>query len=92
LYENFMENKDWLDVQAALVQLHKPMLIVHGSDDPAVPVFAAEQLHSWKKDAQMHIIEGANHVFGGSHPFNDSQLPTHSQELVKQCVRFLREL
>lgn len=92
LYESTIENKDWLDVQAALTQLDKPLLILHGSDDPAVPFFAAEQLHSWKKDAQMQIIEGANHVFGGSHPFNDSQLPKHSRELVERCVSFLRDL
>ena len=92
LYESTVENKDWLDVQAALTQLDKPLLIVHGSDDPAVPVFAAEQLQSWKKDAQLHIIKGANHVFGGSHPFSDSQLPEHSRELVEECLRFLREL
>jgi len=91
LYENFIENKDWLDIQAALNQLNKPMLILHGSGDPAVPVFAAEQLHSWKKEAEMHIIEGANHVFGGSHPFTAQDLPEHSRILVEKCVHFLSE-
>jgi len=91
LYENMMENKDWLDVKTALAQLDKPLLILHGDADPAISVFAAEQLHSWKEDAEIYIIEGANHVFGGSHPFQEKQLPKHSQILVKKCIDFLLE-
>jgi len=89
LYENFKENEDWLNVEQALRQLNKPLLILHGSDDTAVPVLAAEMLQSWKKDATLHIIEGANHVFGGKHPYMENDLPDHSRELVQKCLDFL---
>jgi len=89
LYENFKENEDWLNVEQALRQLNKPLLVLHGSDDPAVPVFSAELLQSWKKDATLHIIEGANHVFGGKHPYIENNLPEHSRILVQKCLDFL---
>jgi hypothetical protein len=40
----------------------------------------------------LKIIEGADHVFGGKHPFpEDEDLPKHSQELVDLTIEFLRK-
>lgn len=89
LYENFNANKDWLNTELALQQLNKPLLIVHGSDDPAVSALAAHRLRECKQDAVLHIIDGANHVFGGKHPYNENNLPKHSEILVKKCLDFL---
>jgi len=50
LYENFKENEDWLNTQLALQQLDKPLLILHGSDDPAVPAFVAKRLSECRRD------------------------------------------
>lgn len=90
LYENFKENEDWLNTEQVLTIFDKPMLILQGSDDPAVSTASAQQLQAWKKDAVLHIIEGANHVFGGSHPFSADKLPPHSQELIEHCIGFLK--
>ncbi len=90
LYENFKENEDWLNTEQVLTLFEKPMLILQGSDDPAVSTASAQQLQAWKKDAVLHIIQGANHVFGGSHPFDSGELPAHSRELIEHCIGFLK--
>lgn len=89
LYENFNTNKEWLNTKFALQQLDKPLLIMHGSEDPAVPVQAAHRLSECKHDAIVQIIDGANHVFGGKHPYKENNLPKHSKILVEKCLVFL---
>ena len=90
LYENYMENEARFSVKSTLEQLQKPYLILHGGADPAVPTKAANYLAQNAPNAQLHIIENANHVFGGSHPFDAAELPEHSQELLQKCLDFLK--
>lgn len=90
LYEDFEANKSKLDTEKAAQQLEKPFLIVHGSEDPAVPIFMAEALASWNKSAQLHIIEGANHVFGGKHPYESKDLSAEASALVDICTQFMK--
>jgi hypothetical protein len=43
-------------------------------------------------EARLQMIEGADHVFGGQHPFpKDKELPYHSVLLVHHCIDFLKE-
>jgi pimeloyl-ACP methyl ester carboxylesterase len=91
LYENYIDNEARLSVKSTLEKLEKPYLILHGGADPAVPAEAAEYLIKHAQNAKLHIIQNANHVFGGSHPFDGKELPSHSQELVQQCLDFLKK-
>ncbi len=91
LYENYQAHKDILDVKQAALKLEKPFLIIHGDTDPAVPLFAAHQLKAWNKGASLEVIHGANHVFGGKHPYTKQDLPAHSQELCRACFNFLKK-
>ncbi len=92
MYRDFKAREEQLDVQAAARQLGRPMLVVHGTDDPAVPEAAAQQLKEWHPKARLHLIEGANHVFGGSHPYPSGELPGHARELAEVTINFFREL
>jgi hypothetical protein len=39
----------------------------------------------------LKIIAGADHVFGGKHPFPENEaLPEHSEELIQETIKFLR--
>jgi hypothetical protein len=38
--------------------------------------------------AENHIILGANHVFGGSHPYLETRLPEQTKELVVVTKEF----
>ena len=44
IVENFLVNKARLDVPLAAKKLSKPMLAIHGTDDPTVPVDAVKQI------------------------------------------------
>ncbi len=89
LYEDFDNNRERFDTKAALKKLNKPMLIVHGTSDPAVPFLFADQLKGWNESASLYLIEGADHVFGGQHPYGKATLPEHTKELVATSTAFL---
>ena len=92
MYRDFMAKREALDVGQAIRSLDKPLLIIHGGEDPSVPVEAARQLHRWKPDSKLHVIKGGNHVFGGSHPCEAGTLPEHAGELVETSLNFLKKL
>jgi pimeloyl-ACP methyl ester carboxylesterase len=91
MYEDFVARNDTFDVEKRLQSLNIPMQIVHGTSDPSVPSAAADQLKSWKPDAQLHFIDGADHVFGGSHPYPGSSLPSHAAVLSKLAIDFFKK-
>lgn len=90
LYENFEKNRQRFDTKNALKNLNKPHLILQGTKDPAIPVEAAERHKKWNPNANLVLIDDANHVFGGSHPFEKSTLPEHTKQLVESTIDFLK--
>ncbi len=89
IYEDYQANPDLFDVKKAASGLQKPWLILHGTADPAVPVAAAKKLKEYNDRATLHLIEGADHVFAGKHPFEGRELPAPSKELVEESINFL---
>jgi dipeptidyl aminopeptidase/acylaminoacyl peptidase len=88
LYENYQQNKERLDIREAIKGLTIPVLICHGSEDPAVPVQQAHQLHDWHPEAELFIVK-SDHVFGRKHPWEGENLPEAMQEVVDRTMRFL---
>lgn len=88
IYENYIANKTRLDILNAAENITVPWLIAHGTNDEAVPVNFAEQLHQQNKKSELFLIENANHTFDGKHPFTEKELPIHTQLLFKKCVDF----
>jgi acetyl esterase/lipase len=90
LYEDFWVHRDKFSVKKSLSILNKPFLVIHGSADSAVGLYSAEYLITEALNAKLKIIEDADHVFGGRHPFLDEEeLPKHSLELINETCRFL---
>lgn len=90
LYEDYAANQPRLNVEHAMRHLHKPCLIVHGEADLSVSVNAARKLHEWNPSARLHIIPGADHVFGAQHPCTTEALPAHCLEVAEQSLGFFR--
>ncbi len=88
LFEDFEANKAAYSVETAAKNLTIPLLVIHGSEDPAVPFQAAERIHTWAKNSSLLNIENANHVFGMRHPYEETDLPVHAKELVEQSISF----
>ncbi|MCB9315637.1 MAG: alpha/beta fold hydrolase [Lewinellaceae bacterium] len=88
LYEDFEKNAARFDIPAALRDLTIPMLISHGDADSSIPPSAARRLQAWNPSAELRLIEGADHVFGGRHPYEEEDLPAAARELVAASVAF----
>jgi 3-oxoadipate enol-lactonase len=57
------------DITDRLGEIHQPTLIIHGSDDAAIPMSRAEQLRDGLADVRdLVVVEGAGHASNVSHP------------------------
>lgn len=92
IVEDFYAHRDRFDVPQAVKNLGKPLLVFHGSNDETVPVQAAHDIGEGNGNAQVKIIEGADHVFGGQHPYENETLPEAVRTVVDETVGFLKQI
>ncbi len=72
LLDDLEEHKiDKLNIENAVRELKKPILIVHGEQDLAVPAEEAEKLYSLadKDLSELYLVPGIGHTFDIKHPF-----------------------
>ncbi|MBT3611739.1 MAG: alpha/beta hydrolase fold domain-containing protein [Flavobacteriales bacterium] len=89
-YENCVGNAERLNIEAAVTKISVPHLVVHGSDDSTVLLTEAEKIKSWNKNTHLHIIDGANHVLDGFHPYDLAKFPKDLQEAIDVTIKFLK--
>lgn len=89
-YEDFKLNEIRLHIKTAVEKINIPYLIIHGIADNSIKFSEAENLHSWNKNSILTSIDGANHVFGASHPWKKEQLAKHLQETVDKTISFIK--
>jgi len=89
-YEDFLENREQLDIIKSAKNLEKSHLIIHGDADPTVDVQDAKDLHRASEKSQLKIIRGGNHVFGASHPWEKSHLPADLRQVTQCILNYLR--
>jgi alpha-beta hydrolase superfamily lysophospholipase len=82
--------KDY-DLNTAASSLNRPWLIVQGTEDPSVKTAVAENFHRLQNESKLLIIEGANHVFGASHPYNKTDLPEDLEFFVNTSIDFIKQ-
>ena len=88
-YENFIANEERLTIKRAVSNLKAPYLIIHGNADTSVSIEEGKHLHKWNPGSKFVSIEGANHVFGASHPWEFNDLPEHLNIVIDKTVLFL---
>jgi len=69
LLDDFEENREMLDVEAAAAGVSVPWLIVHGTGDDTVSPTHARRLAGAAGTARLELVDGAGHTFDASHPF-----------------------
>lgn len=89
-YQDFIDNEERLTIKRAVSNLKIPYLIIHGNDDTSVLIDEAKNLHQWNPNSELVIIEGANHVFGASHPWEESRLPLPFEKTIHTILLFLK--
>lgn len=90
LQEIVSSDKNW-NVQRAIRSLYIPILIIHGTNDEAVPVEHGYSIFSWIKDcnpnARLKLIPNATHTFNTKHPFEKSS--NELEELIKITAEWI---
>jgi pimeloyl-ACP methyl ester carboxylesterase len=91
LAEDFIANRSFLDIPAAMKALKVPVLLFHGDMDETLPVETAYELDSHSAFSQLHILEGSGHTFGGRHPWTSDELPEDVQFIFEESLRFFEQ-
>ncbi len=86
--EDFLQNESRFNIEEATKNMRQSMIAFHGTNDEAVPLSAAENLHRWNPGAKLEILEDANHTFGGKHPYDENSLPADCQFIVEKTRIF----
>ena len=89
-YESCIKYSNRLNIQDSICRMNIPHLLVHGSMDTNVQLNDANNIKSWNINTNLHIIEGANHVFGGFHPYDLDKFPNDLQEAIDVTIKFLK--
>ncbi len=89
-YQDFIKNENRLTIKRAVKSIKIPHLIIHGSEDTSVFPEEAKTLHEWNPNSKLEIIEGANHVFGTSHPWGKDNLSDDLLNAVDLIIAFLK--
>lgn len=76
-------------IQHQIEKLNKPYLVIHGADDEVVPLKQAERLAREVEHAILVSIPDTGHTFGGSHPWNEEDLPEPLSDVVEECAEFI---
>ncbi|SNR84070.1 MULTISPECIES: alpha/beta hydrolase family protein [Hymenobacter] len=93
MVEDYQQNRLRLDIAHNLRRkISQPLLLLHGDQDETVPVGRAHELHTHKPDAELAILPGVTHNFGGAHPWSGSTLPTQAQQAAEVTRDFLRRV
>lgn len=90
LLDDLERNPGRLDIAAKAAAITQPWLIMHGDEDKTVPLAHAEELKAAQPNAELIIIPGADHTFGGMHPYAQNILPPILKEFCEQAIHFLK--
>ena len=91
LYEDVLNHPDRLNIPKAVKKLNIPWLILQGTADPTIPYTTAQQLKTFYPAAELVLVEGAHHNFGGKHPMTEEEMNHHTHRLIEETIRFIRQ-
>lgn len=91
LLEDFEENEETFNILNASKRINIPWLIVQGDDDVNVPFEHAQKLADANPNSRLVKIEGANHVYGATQPYENETLPPLLFKVCEKCLVFLGE-
>jgi pimeloyl-ACP methyl ester carboxylesterase len=87
-YEDFIANKEILDIQKACETSTKRTLVIHGDADTSVEIKEGHDIANWLK-TRLFEIEEADHTFGAKEPWDSTELPEHLEKVCDLIIGFL---
>jgi esterase/lipase len=90
LLEDIENNKERLDIQAAMKRIDVPVLIIHGEQDLSVDYSHADTLYneSDKEKTKYKLIEKTGHTFGVVHPFEGTTKAF--EDVITKSIEFIK--
>ena len=88
-YTTFFENEERLTIRRAIRSIDKPILIIHGTEDPTVSIKEAYQLHDWNPRSAFYTLP-TDHVFDARHPWETITMPDALQKVVARSIEFVK--
>jgi len=84
---------DRLNPCVSTATLDVPVLLIHGAEDPTVPVDEAHELHDASAgDAELTIIPGAQHTFNCPNPLAvDAEQPPETRAMIDAATAFAQQ-
>ena len=92
LLEDIEKNKNGdLNIEYAVKNLNKPLLIIHGEQDVSVPLKEGEQIYNWsnKELTSLVKIPATGHTFDIAHPFEKSNNKFDS--VLEETLKFFNK-
>ncbi len=90
LFEDYVAHHEEFDIEQALKSMPIPAQFCHGTLDQSVPFEQFNLIVRWKPDADFVQVE-SDHVFGRTHPYNESVLPEKCLAVIEQNINFLNK-
>lgn len=90
-YEDFLANKEEMNLQNILETTETAYLHIHGTNDEAVPHAESEDLAKWS-EGDLILINDANHVFGAKQPWGLNYLPDDLEEVCLHTLDWIQSL
>lgn len=87
-YEDFISNKEILNIQKACETSTKRTLVIHGDADTSVDIEEGHEIAQWLK-TRLFEIEEADHTFGAKEPWESTELPVHLEKVCELIIGFL---
>ena len=91
IVDDYYAHRARLDLPTLMPTLRQPVLLVHGDQDETVPLAAVHQLHAGQPAAEVLVLPGAGHGFGGTHPWPGAELPAQAQLVAERTAAFFAE-
>lgn len=91
LVEDVKNNPERVDIPKAIKSLNRSALAIHGTADETLDFRNTKALNDLSAYFQLELIQDANHTFGGSHPWTESELPPHTRKAIDITDRFFQQ-
>ncbi|ANW97093.1 alpha/beta hydrolase [Wenyingzhuangia fucanilytica] len=90
-YNDFVQNKERLNIQKAVKNLKANHLLIHGTTDVVVKPEESKNVKNWNPKSELVWIENMNHALGCSQPYTDKEMPKDLQQVVQKSIAFIHE-
>ena len=89
-YEDFIRNRNLLDIRKSLSEFKGKFLVCYGSLDKVISNDSAFKMNKVVSNSEIKSFR-TNHTFSSKHPWDKKVLPSVLEDLCKETIKFLSD-